>query len=102
MPANSKYLTTSPWQRFAKISAGILGGYFVTMAIHLALAAWVRHTTVLISATFTGFMGWVAFMILAFYARSGWKAWALYLVLTLFFGLLAWLGQQYNPHYMAL
>jgi len=102
MPANSKYLTASPWQRFGKITAGILGGYGVTMAIHLALAAWCKHTIVLISATFTGFIGWVAFMILAFYARSGWKIWGLYLLLTAAFGVITWLGMRYNPHYMAL
>lgn len=102
MPANSKYLTVSPWQRFAKISAGILGGYFVIMAIHLAFAAWFKHTNVIITATFTGFIGWVGFMILAFYAKNGWKIWGLYLLLTLIFSLITWLGQQYNPGYMVL
>jgi uncharacterized membrane protein len=72
------------------------------MAIHLALAAWFKHTVVLISATFTGFIGWVAFMILAFYAKKGWKIWALYLALTLIFAVVTWLGMRYNPHYMAL
>lgn len=102
MPANEKYLTASGWQRFGKISAGILGGYMVTMAIHLALAAWMKHTNVIISATYTGFLGWVAFMILAFYAKSGWKIWGLYLLLTLLFSLFTWLGQRFNPDYMVL
>lgn len=102
MPANNKYLTASPWQRFAKISAGILGGYCVAMAIHLALAAWMKHINVIVSATFSGFILWVAFMIVAFYARNGWKIWALYLILMLIFSLVTWLGQKYNPQYMKL
>jgi hypothetical protein len=102
MPANSKYLTSSGWQRFSKISAGILGGYLVTMAIHLALAAWFKHTNVIITATFTGFMGWVGFMIIAFYAKSGWKVWLLYVLLTAFFSLIMWLGQHYKPNYMTV
>ena len=40
MPANKKYLTPSPWQRFAKISAAILGGLIVALMFHLALASW--------------------------------------------------------------
>ncbi len=102
MPANSKYLTTSPWQRFAKISAGILGGYFVAMAIHMAFAAWMKHTNVIITATYSGFIVWVGFMIVAFYAKNGWKIWGLYLLLTVLFSIITWLGKIYNPHYMTL
>ena len=37
MPANKKYLTKSTSQRFAKISAGLDGGYMVTESRHIAL-----------------------------------------------------------------
>src|SRR5687768_17170792 len=63
MPANPKYLTASRTQRFAKISAGILGGYCVSMSILLALAAWLNHTNVIISGAFAGFILWVTFML---------------------------------------
>ena len=102
MPANAKYLNPSGFSKFSKITAGILGGYAVTMSLHLALAAWMKHTNVIISATFTGFLLWVGFMILAFYAKKAWKIWVLYLALTLVFSLITWLGILSNPHYMVL
>ena len=100
MPANPKHLTASPWQRAGKISAGILGGYFVSAAVHLAFAAWFNHVNVLITSTFSGFILWVALMVLAFLARSGWRVWLLYMALTFLFGAIAWMGKMYNPNFM--
>lgn len=82
MPANKKHLTKSPWQRFAKITAAILGGYLVTVTFHLALSSWFDKTVVLITMTFTGFMLWITLMILAFLVKNGWKVWAAYLLLS--------------------
>jgi Ca2+/Na+ antiporter len=100
MPANSKYLTASRAQRFAKISAGILGGYFVSMSIFLALAAWFNHVNIIISGAFAGFILWVTFMLLAFLSKNGWLAWLLYLLITVVFVAVAYLGKTYNPHFL--
>lgn len=100
MPAKEKYLTASPWQRFAKISAGILGGYLVSMSIHLALASWLDHVNVLITATFSGFIIWVGFMSLAFLSRNGWRVWMLYLLISIVFTVIAYLGKSFNPNFM--
>ncbi|GAA3762951.1 hypothetical protein [Flavobacterium ginsengiterrae] len=97
MPANPKYLNPSFWPRFSKITAAILGGYFVSVSFHLALASWFSRPEVLITTAFTGFILWVVLMILAFLAKSGWKVWGIYILLTLFFSLLIYLGQNYNP-----
>ncbi|WP_066225163.1 hypothetical protein [Formosa haliotis] len=97
MPANKKYLTTSEWQRFAKISAGFLGGYLVTMTLHMALSFWLDHTSVLITATFTGFILWAILLVLAFLAKNGWKIWGVYLLLTGVFSIIIYLGRIYNP-----
>lgn len=97
MPANPKYLTQSKWQRFAKISAAILGGYLVSVSFHLALASWFNHVNIIITMAFTGFILWVALMIMAFLAKNGWKIWGIYLLLTLLFYSLIHLGQLYNP-----
>lgn len=97
MPANPKYLTQSPWQRFAKITAAILGGYFVSVTFHLALASWFSRANILMTMAFSGFILWVALMIVAFLAKSGWKIWGLYILLTLVFSLFIYLGQTYNP-----
>ncbi|KAF2516131.1 hypothetical protein [Flavobacterium foetidum] len=96
MPANPKYLTQSVWQRIAKITAAILGGYFVAISFHLALAAWFNRANVLMTMAFTGFILWVALMVLAFLAKSAWKIWAIYILLTLVFCLFIYLGQTYN------
>lgn len=100
MPANPKYLTASRTQRFAKISAGILGGYCVSMSILLALAAWLNHVNVIISGAFAGFILWVTFMLLAFLSKNGWRAWLLYLLASVVFVTVAYLGKTYNPHFL--
>lgn len=96
MPANPKYLTQSKTQRFAKITAAILGSYLVSVSFHLALAAWFDTPTIIITMAFSGFILWVALMVVAFLAKNGWKIWGIYLLLTLFFALLLYLGQSFN------
>ncbi|MCD9573716.1 hypothetical protein [Flavobacterium soyae] len=97
MPANPKYLTLAFWPRFAKITAAILGGYFVSVTFHLALASWFNRADVLMTMAFSGFILWVVLMVLAFLAKSGWKIWGIYILLSLVFSLLIYLGQTYNP-----
>ncbi|SFW65689.1 hypothetical protein SAMN02927921_03071 [Sinomicrobium oceani] len=97
MPPNKKYLTQSPVQRFAKISAGFAGGYAVTEAFCMALASWTHAGNVLMTLRFAGAMLWVALMILAFLARNGWKIWGLYLLLSVFFYAMIYLGNDVNP-----
>jgi hypothetical protein len=97
MPANPKYLTQSKWQRFLKITAAILGGYFVSVSFHLALASWLNRANVLITMAYSGFIVWVALMIIAFLAENGWKIWGIYLLLTLIFCGIIYFGQTSNP-----
>lgn len=100
MPANVKYLTPSPWQRFAKISAGILGGYLVAMSLHVALAAWMNHVNILITSTFSGFILWTILMILAFLSKNGWLTWLIYLLVTIVFLGVAYSGKFQNPNFL--
>lgn len=97
MPANKKHLTKSGWQRFAKISAGFLGGYLVTVSLFLALAYWVDHKAVLLTLRFGGFMLWAALLVVAFLGRNGWKTWGIYLLLTLVFSLIVYFSKTYHP-----
>ncbi len=79
MPANPKYLTQSGWQRFAKISAAIAGGYLVSASFHLMWAAWADdRKSVLLTYSYTLFLMWCALMLLAFLFKNGWKCWAWY------------------------
>lgn len=87
MPANKKHLTRSPWQRFTKITAGILGGYLVTVSFHMALAKFFNKADIMITMAFSGFMIWVACMICAFLFKKGWMAWIVYLLLSVVFSL---------------
>lgn len=97
MPANKKHLTKPLHQRIAKISAAILGGYLVTISLHLALAVWLSKATVLITATFTGFILWAILMVVAFLGRNGWKTWGIYLLITVFFMGVVYVGKMYLP-----
>lgn len=96
MPANPKYLTPAFWPRFSKITAAILGSYLVTVSFHQMLIAWLDREDMLITMAYSGFIVWVALMIVTFIAKSGWKMWALYLLLTAIFAGLTYAGITYN------
>lgn len=98
MPANPKYLTTSKRQRFAKISAGILGGYLVSTALHLVLVQWsADHEIVMITFEFSLFLLWILFLILPFLFKNGWKCWNIYLGIILVCVAAISLGKIYHP-----
>lgn len=97
MPANKKYLTPSPAQRFAKISAAILGGLIVAVMFHMALASWLDHVTVIITSTFSAFILWAVLMVVAFLGKNGWKIWGIYLLASLVLGAIFYFGNQTNP-----
>jgi len=85
MPAKEKYLS-SRFQRFLKITAGLIGGFAVTILFHNALGSLVENKgTVVITSAFTSFLVWAACLVFAFMARNGWKVWAIYLLFSGFF-----------------
>ena len=85
MSANKKHLS-SPSQRILKITAGLLGGFFVTIFFHNALGSVLEQKGALIITTaYTSFLMWAGLMVLAFLSKNGWKIWGLYLLLTLVF-----------------
>ncbi|MCO7186250.1 hypothetical protein NH341_12555 [Tenacibaculum sp. XPcli2-G] len=95
MPANKKYLTSSPIQRIAKISAGFVGGYVVTETFHIMLMTFFNIPNVIMTLRFFGFIMWAVLMILAFLAKSAWKIWALYTLVSLLFIIVIYLN---NPN----
>ncbi|MAM18364.1 MAG: hypothetical protein VX712_09330 [Bacteroidota bacterium] len=97
MPANPKYLTQSNWQRFAKITAGILGGYALSVTMHMVLALVFDPVKVLITSTYSIFILWATLMILAFLARNGWKILGIYLLISLVFCAMVYFGNAHNP-----
>jgi hypothetical protein len=98
MPANTKYLTKSSWQKTAKITAGIIGGYIITALFHLSLALWLPyHKEVLITSIYTVFILWGVLLIVPFLFKNGWKAWILYIVISISLYGIYFLGKQQNP-----
>ena len=98
MPANPKHLTSSPWQQFAKISSGILGGYIVTALCHMSLALWLPNSReVLITSIYTHFIIWCVLLIGPFLFKNGWKAWGLYLLISIVLYVIYYYGNQQNP-----
>ncbi|MEE9363627.1 MAG: hypothetical protein V3U92_13595 [Cellulophaga sp.] len=98
MPANPKYLNKSPWQQFAKISAGIIGGYSICMFLHMCLPLWLPNPKgVLITSIFTFFIVWCTLIIIPFLFKNGWKVWLLYIAISGALYGLYYLGNQNNP-----
>ncbi|WP_299118855.1 hypothetical protein [uncultured Tenacibaculum sp.] len=98
MPANPKHLTSSPWQQFAKISSGILGGYIVTALFHMCLALWLPNSReVLITSIYTHFIIWCVLLIVPFLFKNGWKAWGLYILISIVLYVIYYYGNQQNP-----
>ena len=93
MPANPKYLTPSAWQRFAKITAALLGGYLVSTLCHTALASWLDRPKVIITSSFSAFMLWIVLMLWAFLSKNGWRIWGIHLLLALLLGGVTYLGK---------
>jgi hypothetical protein len=85
MPANKKYLTQSPFQKFLKITAGFIGGYTVMITFHHLLGYIFEPKNVIITAAFTGYLLWAVLLLLAFLAKSGWKIWMYNILLTAIF-----------------
>lgn len=99
MPANPKYLNTNKWQRFAKISAGILGGLLVSETLHLAITQWWfgDFRMVIYTWLYSIFLVWMTFLFIPFFFNNGWKCWGIYLLLiTCFVGAFL-LGKTYHP-----
>lgn len=93
MPAAPKYLTTSNWQRFVKITAAIIGGYILTITMHLAIAIWAHLPNTIMTMSFSGFIVWVGLMIVAFIPKNGLKTWAIYLGLSFLFSIIIYFGK---------
>ena len=87
MPANKKYLTTSPWLRFSKIMAGTVGGYLVMISLHLLLTRVFPRENVVATAFFTGYILWAFLLLWAFIAKNVWQVWLTYAGLSLLFSL---------------
>uniref|UniRef100_F4C4N1 DUF3649 domain-containing protein n=1 Tax=Sphingobacterium sp. (strain 21) TaxID=743722 RepID=F4C4N1_SPHS2 len=85
MPANKKYLTSSPWQRWMKISAGFFGGYGVMISFFLMLACFLEKKNVIVTGVVVGYVLWALLLLFAFLSRSWWKPWIIYLALTIVF-----------------
>ncbi|UII29632.1 hypothetical protein LVD17_15130 [Fulvivirga ulvae] len=97
MPANKKHLTPSFHQRFAKITAGFVGGYFITSSLFMVLALYTDRAATLVTLRFAGFILWGALMIIPFLFRNGWKAWGLYLAAILLFSSILYFAKIESP-----
>ena len=92
MPANKKYLSTSG-QRWLKITAGIIGGYIVTMLFHNAIGIHLTYKgAIALTSAFSAFFMWVGLMIWAFMSKNGWKIWGIYLLIIGICSVIIYLG----------
>ncbi|MET1053788.1 MAG: hypothetical protein ABWY16_00630 [Pedobacter sp.] len=85
MPANKKYLTKSPFERFLKITAGFIGGYCVMISFHHLFGYFFAARYVVITAEITGYLLWATLLLVAFLVDKAWKVWLIYILLTVLF-----------------
>ncbi|MEO0573067.1 MAG: hypothetical protein AAF039_15270 [Bacteroidota bacterium] len=93
MPANPKYLS-SPGQRFLKITAGILGGFIITILFHNALGSLLEEKGgIIITSAYSSFFLWAGLLAIAFMTKNGWKIWGIYIVLMVVFGVVIFMNK---------
>ncbi|MCL6219217.1 hypothetical protein [Zunongwangia pacifica] len=98
MPANKKYLTTSFHQKFAKLTAGIIGGYSISALVHLLLGFWLPdHKIVFITSVFSLFLLWMLLVIIPYLYKNGWKVWGIYLSIIILLYVGVYFGKLYHP-----
>lgn len=93
MPANPKYLTNSPWQQFAKLSSGILGGYAISALLHAVLLQWFPfYSEILVTTIISLFIMWCILLIIPYLFENGWKVFGIYSMCILTLSTLYFLG----------
>lgn len=98
MPANKKYLTTSPWQKASKITAGLLGGYIISALINMILALVLPfHKEMLISSIFIHFIIWGTLMIVPYLFKNGFKVLGLYILIIIVLAFVYVFASKENP-----
>ncbi|MDM1396819.1 hypothetical protein [Myroides odoratimimus] len=85
MPANKKHLETSVWQRFLKITAGLFGGFIVSITFHMFLMYFFPAAPIFTTMFVTGYTLWAILFIVAFVLGNGYKIWLLYICLSILF-----------------
>ena len=98
MPANTKYLTQSLWQRLAKIVAGFVGGFIISALLHMCFALWLPNNKkeILITSIYTVTIVWGVLLIIPYLFKNGWKVLALYLILSIILYTLYYFTNQQN------
>ncbi|MEM6804724.1 MAG: hypothetical protein AAF696_25225 [Bacteroidota bacterium] len=85
MPAKQKYLS-SPGQRFLKITAGLIGGFMITILFHNSIGSLMANKgALIITSAFSSFIVWAFLLLFAFMAKNGWKIWGIYILIMLGF-----------------
>ncbi len=98
MPANKKYLTTSPWHKTTKLVAGIIGGYVIAALLHMILVLFLPYPKeILITSIFSLFIIWSALMIVPFLFKNAYKVLALYTLVIIVLYLVYHFGSQQKP-----
>lgn len=94
MPANPKYLTTSGWIKFGKISAAIFGSLIATVSFHLALATWLNPSIVWGTSIFSLFILWAGLILVTYWVRKVWQIWGILFLISATSIITIYLGQS--------
>ncbi len=83
MPANKKYLNKSNFDKFLKITGGLILGYSICLLLFTLLAYYLDVINILEIFRFLGFIVWSGLLLIAFLLKKGWQVWLLYGSITL-------------------
>lgn len=78
MPANKKYLSTSPWTKLSRFVAGVVGGFFVTISFFGLLSHLVDARGAIISLSLFGFLMWAGLILTAYLIKKPLVVWLIY------------------------
>lgn len=95
MPANKKYLNKSGFDKFLKITGGLVLGYSVNLLFFTLLAHYFKVVDILETLRFTGFIVWAGLLLIAFLMKKGWQVWLLYGSITFLLYVLYLLSKIY-------
>lgn len=94
MPANKKYLS-SGWQRFAKVTAAIIGSLLISSFLFAALAFWLPdYKMAVITSVYGLFPVWITLMVLPFLFENGWKCWLYYIGILIALYVIIYFGRN--------
>lgn len=74
MPANKKYLTTSPYKKILKLIVGLFGGLMISIELTIILSYYLDSSLIIVISSFMGFVVWAFLFLTTYMIKNIWLA----------------------------